>query len=452
MSHLPYFFSVKTFTNQISKKINETVNAKIKAKFENSSSSQISLWEAFFSSLVVGFAETYFQAFSIHMGCTTLQSGLLASFPLFVAIAYKFYDVLWAEHKVVVSRWMLQSILIQSSALLALAGLSLFSDISVGTSFWILFSIYSLYWVGHFRIQPAWNRWISEIIQVKDSQAFFSKRTRVVQLGTIIGLFFGGFALNLHSFNIKAQYLFFILFAGSLGFKLVTYFLYKRIPCPKFYVHTTKEKLFNFFHKHSDFFQSYGLFNLSLYLSAPFVAGYLLTRKNLTYETYMWVTLGAFVGKILTSMLLANYKKTFTPHQLLFYGALVAAPLPALWPLCQSMTAMFLLNLLSGMAWACWEIGISLSFFKNVKSHNKIEAVSVYNSIGISTQVAGAALGALLVKYGFHRNYDLLFVVAGLIRLFCAYGLRKRILHDQSQEVLDGITTDQNSITKNKAS
>lgn len=430
MDHLPYFFSAKNNIRKIKLRISATV--------KGASSPKVSLWEALFSSLVVGFAETYFQAFSIHMGCSTLQSGLLASFPLFVAIAYKFYDVLVSKHQQVVSAWMLQSLLIQTGALAGLAGLSLMPTVDKNIMFWILFSIYSIYWIGHFRMQPAWNRWISEIIDVKDSQKFFSKRTHMVQVGTIIGLFFGGFALNLNTFNIKAQYLFFILFAGSTGFKLVSYYLYKQIPCPKFTVNTTKEKLFTFFKRHDDFFRSYGVFNLSLYLSAPFVAGYLLTKKSLSYETYMWVTLGAFVGKILSSTVLSNYKKNFTPHQLLFYGAVVAAPLPALWPLCNSMTSMFLLNMLSGMAWACWEIGISLSFFKNVKGHNKIEAVSVYNSIGITTQVMGAAFGALIVKYGLDRNYDTLFVISGLIRLLCAFGLRKRPLHDQSHDVLKG--------------
>lgn len=425
MKRLSYFFSSTTLV---------FLPSLVQRKIKNTKAANISLLESFFSSLVVGFAETYFVAFAIHLGCTTLESGLLASFPLFIAIAYKFYDVS-TKNQPVISRWMLKSVLIQTISLAMLAVLSLIQPKQY--TFGVLFVLYSIYWVGHYRIQPAWNRWVSEIVHIKDSQKFFSKRTHLAQIGTIIGLFLGGFALNLHAFEVSEKYLFLGLFFASAGFKGITYYLYKQIPCPKITVKTSTEKMWSFFKKHGDFFRSYGVFNLSLYLSAPFVAGYLLTKRGLSYETFMWVTLGAMVGKILASQVLSNYKKTFTPHQLLFYGALVASPLPALWPLCQSMTSMFLLNLLSGVGWACWEIGISLSFFKNVRSNDKIEAVSVYNSIGIATQVIGAGLGALLVKYGFDRNYDVLFVVSGLVRFLCAFGLRKRPLGGDVEKVID---------------
>lgn len=248
MDHLPYFFSAKNNLLKIQLKLSSSLKA--------SSSSKISLWEAFFSSLVVGFAETYFQAFSIHMGCSTLQSGLLASFPLFVAIVYKFYDVLISKKQHLVSSWMLKSLLIQTGALASLALLSFSDRMNSGVIFWVLFSIYSVYWIGHFRMQPAWNRWIAEIIEVKDSQKFFSKRTRMVQVGTIIGLFFGGFALNLNTFNIQAHYLFFILFTGSTVFKLTSYYLYKQIPCPKFTVNTSKEKMLTFLKNTVIFFKA----------------------------------------------------------------------------------------------------------------------------------------------------------------------------------------------------
>ena len=89
---------------------------------------------------------------------------------------------------------------------------------------------------------------------------------------------------------------------------------------------------------------------------------------------------------------------------------------------------MFALHLVSGIAWAFWEVGLSLCFFKNIKDSEKIETISLYNYIGTITQVLGTCFGAMMIYYVFKNVTDYVFILAGIVRLICVLPLRRNTL------------------------
>ena len=123
-----------------------------------------------------------------------------------------------------------------------------------------------------------------------------------------------------------------------------------------------------------------------------------------------------FIGKIVTTFFLEKFRPNTNPNKLFFIGGLIAAPLPMLLPFCPGAMSMALVQFISGIGWAGWEMGLSLVIFKNIKSDEKLEAVSLYNSVGLPVQVLGTITGALLLKYAYHNNYSLMFIVAGILR------------------------------------
>ena len=377
--------------------------------------------EALLTSLVVGFAETYFAAFSLQQGNSPLQSGLLVSLPLIFAAVLQF--ALQTKLKSVsLSYFVSRALLIQSLALLGLGCLAL---IKTDYSFYALMFFYSIYWLGHFSIQPAWNRWISDIIPLEQGQSYFSLRTRLSQVGIISGLFGGGALLHLNVLNVSENFLFFWLFIGCFALKILIVQLFKRHPThdqPLFLdIHHFK----SLFRQNRGFFKRYGMFNASLFISAPFVTAYLLSIRNIGYLNFMIITGSLFVGKVMITYYLKHSKKQFDPHQMLVVGGLIAAPLPMLWPICQSVPSMMLLQLVSGIGWAFWEMGLSLYFFSRIQGEKKIEVVSLYNYIGVMTQVIGTVFGALIFSQLLGRNFDILFIVAGVVRFIAILGLRK---------------------------
>lgn len=376
-----------------------------------------SLYEAFFTSLVVGVAETYFIAYALHLGVSVIQSGLLTSLPLLFAGVSPFL-LRHVLQRFSNSTWVLIACAIQAAALALLALIGAFAGTdNGGFSFYTLLVLFTLYWFGNFASLPSWNKWISEIIPHEQSAKYFSARTRMIQVGGILGLFIGGMNLHLQTLNISTTLLFILLFLLAYHFKMVAfYFFYKQTKSEThFNLSWTRAK--NFFLAHKGFFIVYLIYNMSLYISSPYVSGYLLAIRGLKYEQFMWVMVSFFAGKILTTMILDRIKISFTPHQMYFWGALLASPLPALWPVCRDVFELSLLHFASGWGWAAWEMGMSLTIFKNIHADDKVTAVSVYNLIGLPTQVLGTVIGATLLKTYYANSYGLLFVTAGIARL-----------------------------------
>lgn len=393
--------------------------------------SKLNYFEAFFSSLVVGLAETYFIAYSIHLGVSVIQSGLLASLPfLFAGIAPFLFRKIF--HRFLNSSWVLIGSGVQCFALagLALVGVAAQNDIDAELLFYILLFLYSTYWFGYFAVQPAWNRWVSDYINTEESGYFFAKRLRMVQWGTILGLIVGGSLLHLKILQWPTLVVFVALFITAYHLKLISFIFYFKQPISKHNYELSWQKALHFFKTHRSFFRSYSLFNLSLYLSAPFVSGYLLSFRHITYIDYMIVFAAFFFGKMSINYLLESKKiesfKKISPHAFFFGGGLLAAPLPFFWPLCSEVWMMSLLHFVSGVGWGFWEVGLSLSIFKNVNSHEKIEAVALYHLIGLPTQVIGGVLGALLLRYVLRDNYNMMFYISGLLRLLLVFPLRSK--------------------------
>ncbi len=364
----------------------------------------------------MGLAETYFIAYALHLGVSVIQSGLLSSLPLLVA-GFSPFIFRKIFHRFVNSTWVLVACLIQALSVALLAFTGAFSFNHTPTfSFYTLLFLFSLYWFGNFTALPSWNKWISEIIPHQKIERYFSARSRMIQFGTILGLFIGGFSLHLKIFNISTTLLFIMLFLLAYHFKILAfYFLYKQ-PVSISHYDLSLQRASHFFKRHLGFFSVYSVFNISLYLSSPFVSGYLLTIRGLQYEAYMWIMAAFFAGKILTTMFLDQMKTDWTPHQMYFWGGLIAAPLPALWPVCDTVFLLCLLHFFSGLGWAAWEVGLSLTIYKKINAHEKIEAVTMYNMIGLPTQVLGTVIGAFLLRYVYHDSYAVMFIVAGLAR------------------------------------
>jgi MFS family permease len=380
--------------------------------------------EVFITSFVVGLAENYFAAYAVQSGHSALQSGLLVSLPLIFAALIQFFTQPYFQF-LNASRFIQFAVLLQSLALMILSILSVANS---HPNFAILLLIYSIYWLGHFAIQPAWNRWIAEFVPADYGQNYFSYRNRLSQSGIIAGLILGGITLHMKIIDVPIQVLYFSLFTISFICKLITFFLFQKHPSTNALVDISKQKMMMIFKKYQKFLRSYSLFNFSIYLSAPFVAGYLLAELKLNYFDFMLVMLGLFAGKVITSIYLQKVKIQIDPTRLMFIGGLVAAPLPALWPVCTAVWMMIVVHIISGIAWASWEVGLSLCFFKNINDNEKIETISLYHYIGTLTQVLGTCFGAIMINFAFDKNYNFIFIMAGVVRLICVLPLRRNKL------------------------
>ncbi len=380
--------------------------------------------EAFLTSFTVGIAENFFAAFSIDQGMSTLQSGLLLSLPLILALFSNLIGHILFKNQNLTHQ-ILRNVYLQAFALFGLCLSPFISYSNSNFMFTTLLLLYSIYWYGHFTSVPSWTKWISEIIDHDKGSDYFALRTRMTQIGILLGLVLGGFLLHSKFFTIPHQFLFVTLFGLGILAQILKINSLKKHQKSNSMIEFSFLKMKKIYSSNKNFFSTYGLFNISLYLSAPYVTGYLINERKIDYFQFMIVTAFLFLGKISMTYILSLKEKQFSPLKMMAWGGLVAAPLPLAWPFCHSFESMLLLNFTSGMSWALWDIGLSLTFFKKVSAEDKIETVSIYNFIGITTQVCGTLIGAFLVKYIYLLNYEKAFVVAGIVRFICVLPFQK---------------------------
>ena len=114
---------------------------------ENKRTLKASYYEAFLSSFVVGLAENFFTAFSLKMGVSSLQTGLLISLPLLFAASGQFFSLQTQalSRSKNISDFVLKATLIQSICLMLLSLWSLVeykeNNTAVFTGLLILFSV-----------------------------------------------------------------------------------------------------------------------------------------------------------------------------------------------------------------------------------------------------------------------------------------------------------------------
>lgn len=383
-----------------------------------------SYFEAFLSSFVVGIAESFFAAFAIEKGMSVIQSGLLLSLPLIIAVGLNLLLNFYLQKRSI-SKQVQKNVLLQIFSLIGLIAFSFAPQTHSIFIFCSLLSLYSIYWYGFFSSQPAWNTWISELLSADDGHAYFALRTRLTQVGIISGLVLGGAILHWKVVSLPTAHLFALLFATASVAKYLKYYSFQKHEPSQSVMNFSFAKIKNILKQNTYFFKTYALFNASLFLSSTYVAGYLLTVRNIDYLNFMIIIASLYMGKIALTYILSLQKSSTDPIKMMAFGGICAAPLPLFWPYCERMEAFYILHFISGMAWAQWEIGLSLMFFKKINGRDKIETVTLYNSIGIVTQVIGTCLGAFSIKFLFNYNYTALFVFAGIIRFLCILPFQK---------------------------
>ena len=108
----------------------------------------------------------------------------------------------------------------------------------------------------------------------------------------------GGITLHLEIFKIPTALVFIAIFLIAYHLKLLSFYFFNKLPKSQTRYNLNIKKKFQFLKKRKNFFTVYSLFNFSLFLSAPYVSGYLLNIRGLSYISYMYVMGAMFAGKM----------------------------------------------------------------------------------------------------------------------------------------------------------
>jgi MFS family permease len=349
---------------------------------------------------MVGFGETYIPAFALALGMGEIASGLVATLPMFLGgvlqAAAPYGAYLLRSRR----RWV-----VASAAAQALAFVPLAVGAACGrTPAWIVFAAVGLYWAAGLSTGAVWNAWIETLVPPRLRATFFARRSRLAQFSLVGGVLLGGWLLEVAARAGAVLWAFALIFTlAGVGRAVSTHALWRqREPVkpdcsrpPISLLRTIREL------SRSPARRFFGLcwfVQASVYVSGPFFNAYMLVRLELTYADYLVLIATAFLAKIVAFSHLGAVARRIGVRRLFFIGAATIVPLPALWLGCGDFWFLALIQTLSGVGWAFYELGMFLLLFEETPPQRRAEWLTVFHAGLTAATAAGSLLGAALMR------------------------------------------------------
>lgn len=386
-----------------------------------------SFWDVAFYSLMVGLGETYIVAFVLALGFSEQASGMLATLPLLIGSIVQLFA--GAGIKVLGShrRWVLICATLQAVFLGSLAILGLLRPNPAGDSVWLVFLLVTLYWTFGMSAGPSWNSWIGSIVPVSSRASFFAIRTRIGQLFTVFGLVITGLWLHYWEAGEWKLQVFAGLFIISALSRLVSVYFLSRHPEGENIRPTTGLRLllkadgFRWLRERRTSIIILFLLttHFSINVSGPYFNAYLLKALHLDYLHYMLLISASFVTRVLTGGWLQRLANQHGSTSLAHLGALLIIPTPALWIFGDSFFYMLLLQVYTGLAWGCHELGVTLMLLDKQDHEERARLLTLTTLLNAVAMFAGSTFGYWMLAHEvlLPTHYHHIFAASTLLRI-----------------------------------
>lgn len=348
---------------------------------------------------MTGLGESYLPAFVLAVGLGEINSGLIGGVPLLFGALFQ-----------LLSPVLVQRFNSYRKSLVFFAGTQalLFLPLTWGAwngslSMLAVFAIASLYWGTGMAAGTVWNTLMGRLIPQRLRPRFFAARTRLTYSGTMLSFLVGGLILQTLSPRFGPGIFALLFLAAGIGRFYSTIHLARQSDYVPQMVHTNVASVSEFLKLSADPHAKQWLaFVLALkfgvYFSAPYFTPYMLQKLQLNYLQFTILTMVAFFGKIAFLPRLANYAKRHGTKTIVWLGGFGVSLLPAFWIFLSSFWSLFLVQLLSGVVWAAFELAFSLFVLESIPGRYRMGVLSVFNVLQSILIVLGTVLGGLVLS------------------------------------------------------
>lgn len=386
-------------------------------------------------SVMVGMGETYLAAFALALGLGEVTAGLVATVPMLTGAILQLAGP-WAvarigSHK----RWVVACAACQAAALL-IAPLALLVRGTPPLASGCVFLAATLYWACGLATGPAWNTWMEAVIPRRLRTGYFASRVRLSQLCLLIGFISGGLLLQVGSSADKRQGGETATWTLAAFAALLVVSALCRFTSAGFLSRQSDPHRGRLQDEHVSFatwarrlrsdagarLVAYLLaVQVAVQISGPFFTPFMLSKSHLgmSYVQYMLLLGIAFLAKVVSLRLWGRLAQRFGARRLLWIGGTAIVPVAGLWVVTSNYWFLAGVQVLSGAAWAAYELAMLLMFFETIPHRERTSVLTIYNLGNAVALVVGALIGAALLKLMGEATttYLLLFGVSTAARL-----------------------------------
>lgn len=372
------------------------------------------------ASLMVGAGETYFGAFVLALSANQFAAGLVSSVPMFAGALLQLASPYLVRRIGSYRVWVVTCASLQAASFLPLILAAWFGRMST----LLVFGVVAVYWATGLGAGAAWNAWVESLVPARVRTRFFARRTRLAQLGLLVGFVLAGIALQLGSFSERTFLAFAVVFLAAALCRIVSacHLASQGEPAPpgaEFVPHF-RRALAALREGVSGKVLLYLLVvQVGVQVSGPFFTPFMLKRLTLSYGAYMVLISVAMVAKIACLPWLGRLVDRFGARRVLWGSALAITPMSALWCVSHQYAYLVAVQLVSGVAWAGFELASLLLYFDTIPRRERVSVLTLFNVGNAAAYVVGSLGGAAILAHlgttvlGYHA----VFLVSGALRV-----------------------------------
>ena len=379
-----------------------------------------SMADALAFSLMVGSGEIYLPAFALALQMGDTVAGLLASLPLVVGSLLQLVSPAAVRRFGSYRRWVVTCTILQASVFVPLVAAALAGRLRVQWAFLLV----AIYFGAGLATGPAWTTWVEKLVPRALRPRFFARRSRLGQLGLLIGLVGGGVLLDSAERWGSLLYAFAVLFAiAGVARLLSAFFLSRQTEEPGAARQDRRIAVHDWVARFRSGPDGRLLVYLlatqtAVYFAGPYFTPYMLGRLRLSYASYMGLLSVSLLAKIISLPSLGALARRFGVHRLLWFGGIGIIPMSVLWLFSDNLLYLCAVQTLSGITWAAYELATVLMFFETIRPEERVSVLTLFNVANSAALVLGSAAGGVVLNgLGETRGaYFVLFGVSFLLR------------------------------------
>ncbi len=390
-----------------------------------------SFWDGVFASAMIGLTAEYFTPFALVLKASVSQIGILTALPSlcgsFVQLkSADITDKVGSKKKVICF-----FVFLQALTLLPIIFIPLVIKNSGPIFFIICVTFFNIF--GAFSL-PVWQSLMSDYLPNNKRGKYFGWRNKVLGLVGICGLFGAGMLLNLFKNNVFSGFAIIFSLACLCRFVCV-YFLFRM---HEFKWHLTKDTYFSFWDflkraresNYAKFVIFSSLFIFSVNIAAPFFSVFMLRDLKFNYIIYTILITAVSVATIFTIGRWGLIADKIGNMKVLRVSSLLIASLPFWWILNQNPFYLFFAQVLSGIAWAGFNLCCLNFIYDAVTPAKRTRCIAYFNFFyGIAVCLGSLVGGFLAVRLPMIFSYRLLSLLflAGILRFIVSLTLLRKI-------------------------
>jgi MFS family permease len=376
-------------------------------------------------SVMLGTGESYFQAFAVFLKGNLMQVGAVYSVPMFLGSLAQLVSA-WAVRRfgsrkgLVVAAALTRTVLFVPLILVPFMG---------PLRVWILLALISLYFSLNYLGIPAWTSWMRDLVAESQRGQYFSRRYSLANLIALLGVVAGGVVLSLYPEDSPWGF-FLILGIALLGSVASTVFLALKVDLPHEEPRKSEENLLRFTaalgrSNYGRFVLFNALLHFGVFLAGPFFVPYMLNTLGFSYFQFMVATSVVVALKFVTMPLWGDLSDRYGNRKILALASILVTFLPFTWIAGRSFWWICLIQGISGVAWAGFDIA-ALNFAYDLMPAEKVTRYTSFNVFykGLAIFLGGLA-GGFLVRHIelFGSPFYALFAASGAFRAVFAVPL-----------------------------